>query len=344
MRITLKDIKKGIIKLAPTSSDDLWLLGQMINPGAFVSSKTTRKVKISETKVDKKIYYIKIRVEKLGYENDILRISGIVESEHDDIPKGSHHSINLGLNDEAKVEQKWLKFQIEKIEDATKEKSNILLVVLDRENVFFAEIHQAGYKILSNFEGDVEKKVEGIKAIGGFYAQVAKKLKEYDTRLQLDKIVLASPAFFKEDFMKQLVDDGLRKKIILATCSSASENAFNELMKRDELKKAFAEERMQHEINAVEELFVEIGMDGKSCYGFEQVKKKTDVGAVEKLLISSNLINEFREKEEFDKLEQIMLIVEQTNGKVMIIDSHNDAGKKLDGISGIGAVLRYKNY
>ena len=74
-----------------------------------------------------------------------------------------------------KIQQKWLKYQIEKIEQATKEKAKILMVVLDRENVFFGKIEQQGYRILSSFEGDVEKKVEGLKSKGGFYQEITKK-------------------------------------------------------------------------------------------------------------------------------------------------------------------------
>ena len=34
--------------------------------------------------------------------------------------------------------------------------------------------------------------------------------------------------------------------------------------------------------------------------------------------------------------------VEQTQGKVSIISSNHDSGQKLDGLGGIGALLRYQ--
>jgi len=342
MKIIQKDVKKGIIKVIPQHQDDLWLLSQVILAGAFASAKTTRKVKISETKVEKKTYYLKLKVEKAVYEHDVLRISGSVESENDDIPKGSAHSFSIEPNNDIKIEQEWFSYMIDKIEDATKEKAKVLLVVLDRENVYFAQMTHQGYKILSSFEGDVEKKDNDITGNGNFYSDVTKKLKDYDGRFGVDSIVVASPAFFKEDFMKQLNDDNLKKKIILATCSSVSENAFTELMKRDEVKGALKQERIREELAIVDELLTEVSKEGKCTYGFEHVKAATEAGAVDKFIITTNIIEDYREKEKFAELENLMKLVEQINGKVVIVTSSNDAGKKLDGIAGIAALLRYK--
>jgi protein pelota len=342
MKILLKDMKKGVIKVFPTSQEDLWLLGQLIGKGALASAKTTRKIKISETKTEKKTYYSTISVENAIYENDSLRISGTIVSEHDDIPKGGHHSLSISVNNDLKIEQKWLKYQVEKLEESTKQKANVLLSVLDRESVYFATMEESGYRKLSCFEGDVEKKADGAKASGGFYREIADKMRDYDTRFNFDRIVVASPAFFKDDFMKFVSDPGLKKKIILATCSSVSENAFDELMKRPEVKSALAQQRIQQEVVFVDELFVEISKDGKYCYGFEDVKERARAGAVELLLVTTGLIFSRRENGSFEELEQIMGAVEEVRGRVMIINSGNDAGKKLDGIFGIGAILRYK--
>ena len=40
-----------------------------------------------------------------------------------------------------------------------------------------------------------------------------------------------------------------------------------------------------------------------------------------------------------------MKIVDSTKGEILIISSENEAGKKLDGLGGIAAILRFKlNY
>jgi len=342
MKIEKNDKKNRIMKLIPQNQDDLWILSQVIEKQSFVTGKTTRKIKISETKVEKKTYILKIQVEAIRYENNLLRINGKIMSEIDDIPKGSAQSITISINDRVTIEQNWLQYQIEKIKDSTKEKVSILLVILDREEVYFAKMTIAGYEIISDFKGDVSKKSEdGLICGGNFYADVSSNIEAYCDRLKVNKIVIASPAFFKEDFMKQWNNNDLKKKVTLATVSSVSKNAFVELLKRDEIKNVMSTERIEQELSIVEQLFTELGKNGKCSYGFNHVSEKINEGAVEFLLITTNLINKYRENNEFSKLENLMKSVEQIKGRVMIINSENDAGKQLDGIAGIGAILRY---
>lgn len=342
MIIEKKDLKHNVIRLKPQNQDDLWLLGQVILKGSLVTGKTTRKIKISETKVEKKTYVLQIELEITKYENELLRLTGKVMSEIEDIPKGSSQSISVSENDTITIEQNWLNYQVDKIEDLTKDKVKILLVVMDREEVYFAKMVANGYEVLSEFKGDVSRKTEnGLVSGGDFYSEVTSKIEEYIERLKVDRIVLASPAFFKEDFMNQWKNDDLKKKVVLATVSSVSKNAFVELLKREEVKSVFSQERFEQELSFVEKLFSEIGKDGKCTYGFNSVVEKSQEGAIETLLVSTKVIDEYREKEEFSKIEDLFKLVEQIKGKVIIVDSNNDAGKRLDGIAGIGAILRY---
>ena len=47
----------------------------------------------------------------------------------------------------------------------------------------------------------------------------------------------------------------------------------------------------------------------------------------------------------YDYIESIMKTVDSTKGDILIVSSDNEAGKKLDGLGGIAAILRYKiNY
>jgi mRNA surveillance protein pelota len=344
MKIVFKDLKQGKFKVLPTSQDDLWLLSQLISKGATCGSFSTRKIKISETKVEKKSYYIELLCEKSEYENNVLRISGKSISEIEDIPKGSYHTLTIDIYDELTIIQKWLKFQLDKLLESTSEMAKVLLVALDRHEVYFAKIEQDSYKLISSFEGEVSGKAFNTKEKGNFYQDIEKTILEYDSRFKLDKIVVASPAFFKDDFYKQIQDQKIKKMIVLATCSTVSESCFNEILKRDEVKTALDSFRARQELMAVEELFLEIAKDGKYAYGLIDVKTKSHDGSIIKLLISTNFIHAKRQDNSYSDIENMMINIEDCDGKVIIVDSKNDAGKKLDGISGIGAILRYKKY
>jgi len=175
--------------------------------------------------------------------------------------------------------------------------------------------------------------------------EILKQLEEYDKRFDLSKIIIASPAFWKEELMKEIEDDNLKSKIILATCSSVGENAINEVLKRPETENALKQDRISKELKFVEELFLEISKNNMASYGLKETKNVVDAGAVKILLITDNFIQRKRMEDKYDGIEQIMRTVDNTKGDILIVGSDNEAGKKLDGLGGIAAILRYKlNY
>ena len=351
MKILSKDIKHGFVKLQVTSLDDLWYLSQIIDNGDFVTGKTTRKLKIGDNenaKSVKKTYTLEICVEKLEYSKTTssLRILGKISSDVEDIPKGSSHTISISPDEASIIKIKknsWLKYQLDKIEDASQpDVSKILIVVMDREQVYFALLKKSGYDVLSNFEGDISKKSVDEKEKASFYPKIISQIDEYVKRHKITNIVLASPAFFKEDLMKGLKDDSLKKKITLATCSSVGKNAIDEVLKRDEVKTVLAKDRVSQEAALVESLLSEISKQGLAVYGEQETIDAANLGAIQKVLVSDALIHKKREEDTFDILDNTLKIVDNQKGEVHIISSDHDAGKKLDGIGGIGAILRYR--
>ncbi len=102
MRIITKN--KDLIKLKVENLDDLWYLSQIIDIGDLISGKTTRKIKKESginIKVFKKTTTLLIRVSKVEFHKTtlVLRVSGTIEEEKEDMSKGSHHTINIEEGD-----------------------------------------------------------------------------------------------------------------------------------------------------------------------------------------------------------------------------------------------------
>ena len=142
--------------------------------------------------------------------------------------------------------------------------------------------------------------------------------------------------------MKVLKNNSIRKKIIPAVCSSVSENAIQEVIKRPELKNALRQERVSEEMRIVEQLLAEISKAGLVAYGTKDVGEAAYAGAVETIIVSDTLIRRLREAGDYASLESMLLLVERAKGNVVIVSSEHDGGRKLDGLGGIGALLRYK--
>ena len=336
------------------SLDDLWYLSTIIEPKDILQGKTLRKIKIVSSdekskEAEKKPVFIKLEVEKVEFSKytNVLRVSGIIKEASEEIPLGEHHTFNIDdYTTITIVKEQWLKYQLDKLKEACAEKkSSLLICVHDREEAFFALFKKYGYEVLTHIKGEVQKKREENIKKENFYLTIINKLKEYVERYEIKQVILASPAFWKEDLMKELKDNELKQKIILATCSSATKNGIDEVIKRPEVREALKQERTAKEINKVEELFTEIAKNNLAIYGLKETENAALIGAIKELLITDSFIQKSRSENFYNGIENIMKIVEKTKGDVEIISSEHEGGKKLDGLGGIAAILRFKlNY
>jgi len=342
MKILKKDLREGKVVVQAQSLDDLWYLSQTVQLGDVVTGRTERKVRLgaSEEAV-KKQYVLSIAVESAGFKEQALRIGGKTTEEREDIPKGVHHTIAVEPGDTITItKEKWLKYQLDRLEQATEEQLNALVVVFDRELCLLARLKPRGYELVAELKGKVKRKGYDTATVTNFYREILTAIKDYDDRNHPDKIVVASPAFWKEEFLNELKADGkaepLRKKMVMAACSSVSENAIDEVLKRPEMETVLENALVAKETRLVEEAMTEIAKDGKVAYGMDETTSAIQAGAVEKLLITDEMV--YGNK----KAESLMKQAEDSGGKVFIINSENAAGQKLGQLGGIAAILRYK--
>jgi protein pelota len=348
MKILHKDLRKGNVKLLVETLDDLWYLSHIITEGDQVSGKSHRKIKIGDgenAKVVKKPFFLKIEVEKVEFHrySDVLRVSGKVIEGPEEVTTGSYHTFNLQEGTDFSLHKnEFLSYQIAKLEEAASGgKVSVLLVALDREEAFFAVLKKYGYEVLGHISGNVAKK-DFEQQSSNFYREIKKAIDDYDTRYKFESIVIASPAFFKEDFMKEASD--IKDKVTLATISSVDKGCFNELLKREEVKTVLQKDKISKEVKIVDRLMAEISKDadGKAAYGIDETSDAVNMGAVETLLVTDGFIFKMREEGNYKALDTIMQIADRAKAKINIISSEHEGGKQLDGLGGIGAILRYR--
>ncbi len=345
MKVTHKDLKKGEVKLTTESLDDLWYLSHIVEPKDLVSGKTMRKVKIGDSenaKVVRKPVFITIEVEKVDFtkSSNVLKILGVVREGPEDVPSGSHHSFNVEENTQIKItKEKWLKYQLDKLDEACKQKSNTLILILDRDVATFALLKSSGYDILLETRGDVQKKGDDSVIKGDFFAETVKLLQDYLNRYEVNSVLVASPGFWKEEFKKKVPDD-FPKKIFYATCNDSGRKGVDEVLKRDEVKTLLKEDRIAKETIVVEQLLTEISKGKLAAYGLDEVKKSIEAGAVKTLLVTDNYIRS--EDHNYEETDNLMKLADSLKAEVHVISSDHDAGKKLDGLGGIASILRYE--
>lgn len=344
MKILAKNLRQGEVKVLVENPDDLWFLNNIIDPGDRISGKTLRKIKATEeAKAERKPIFLALTVEKLEYTPQELRTAGKITEGPEDVPRGSYHTFAITPGTRLTITKpEWLSYQLDYLTEASEiTPPKIVICVFDREEALFAKLTREGYELLSTLKGKVAKKRVEEKVKETFHDDIIAKLEDYDKRFGLDKIILASPAFWKEELYKVLKNPELRKKIILATCSGADETAIAEVLKRKETQQALQQERISKEMALVDNLMVAIAKNDKAAYGFDDVKNAAEAGAIEHLLVADSLIQELREKGAFKELDAIMKQADRAKGRVWIISTEHEGGKKLKGLGGIAATLRY---
>ncbi|HLC88541.1 MAG TPA: mRNA surveillance protein pelota [Candidatus Nanoarchaeia archaeon] len=346
MDLIKADFRKGTVILRVTDLDDLWYLSHLIDPGDFIRSKTTRKIKIGDTdNAVRKTLTLTIEAETIEFSESgqSLRVNGKVKDGPEDVPRESYQNISLEEGSEFTLEKAgWLSYQKQKLQEATEKKYNYLLCLFDREEALFALTAKKGYTLLVKMSGDVPKKRNLTVVKGDFQKEIITALDIYNSRYQPENIILASPAFYKEDLLKRITAPDLKEKIVLSTCSAVDESALDEVIKQPELKEILKDSRSRQEKELMDELLSAINKEEPAVYGWSQVQEAIAAGAISKLLITDEFIQQKREQGEFQKVDELMKKVDSLHGKIHLLSAKNESGKKLNGLGGVAGLLRYR--
>lgn len=345
MDIIKQNYKEGKVSVRITEEEDLWHLSHLVEPEDLVKGQTERKIKIGNEenfKVVRKKVNLKLEIEKTEYvpENNALRLLGTIKEGPEDVPLGSYHSFNLEVNDVITINKNsWSNYQIKRLKDSTIPRKKSLLAVFDREEAIIGILSSRGFQTITEIKGNVQKKVDNSTGSNTFFKDLAKNIEEYKERLSVDRVILGSPAFWKEYVLKEL-QDNTRKKTMTCTISGVTETAIKELLKSPELGKTLDDDRVAREEKTIDELMKSIH-DEKAFYGISDAKEKISLGAAMKVLVSEKFLKNAREEGKYKELDDLLRLAESTNAEVVII-TQKEPTTKIDGLGGIAGTLRWK--
>lgn len=344
MKILKVDAKSKTLKIVPETKDDLWHLERVIEKGDLVSGSTDRKIKAEEGRDAKRVrIFVKIEVESVEFHETTgnLRINGIIlgGKPEEFIEIKAHQSIDVKTGKDIEiVKHIWGKHHVERLEKAKKatHKSPVLLIAMDDESASFAVMKEFKMEPRAVINADKKGKMfeEDLGAEENYFRQVFEKIQEYEP----EEVVIAGPGFTRNKFGKYVEGKKFDGKIFYESCNSVGITGLNELLKTGILDKIVEETQISKEAKLVEKVFEELGKDTKLVvYGIEEIKNAVAMHAVSELLVLDKVLIGKR-----DELEEIMKNAELGKANVNIISSDNEAGKKLESITGIAAILRFR--
>jgi protein pelota len=314
--------------------------GDLVRAVSFRTDEQKDDKKRSK-KAEKKRMKIGIRVSEVKFHefSDRLRIHGKIEEASQDL--GSFHTLNIDADKMDKlsiIKEQWKDHQLKRIDEAVKQSQKEILtfVSLDEDTATIAILRHSGIQWVTDIDskrsGKMYESTDTTKEYFGDIISVVKTNKTSEAML-----VIVGPGFTKDHFIKygKEKEPQLFEKSILHGTGQSGMNGIHEAIKTGVVKQITKENRVVFETTIIEHLFEEIKKNGLATYGEKEVKNAIINGAVERLLITDILV---RKKEGDDLLK----LAKQNNSEFTIINTQHESGKKMEGLGGVAALLRYK--
>ncbi len=357
MRILDYDAKHGVLKALPEDVDDLWVLYNVIHTEDLIYARTSREIKKddegSRPSEGKRVSLnIGLRVDKVSFQSESsrIRVGGfIVEAPEKYGLLGDHHTVNIDLKQDITiVKQEWQKYDLERMQRATQERGpTIIIVALDDDQGAVAILRQHGIVTKGEIRSRLPGKLEYDKrerAVNDYYSALLQILSDVWNQTH-GLIAIVGPGFWKEDFasyIQQHRHDVHANLVTVAMVSVGGTAGIEEALRSGVLKKVAEKSRVIAETELVDKVMARLGSQrGEVSYGLEGVRKATSFGAVEEILVADQFLRE-SEDEERRGIEDLLREVEKMGGRVSVISVEHEGGRRLMGLGGVAALLRFR--
>ncbi|HKW42729.1 MAG TPA: mRNA surveillance protein pelota [Thermoplasmata archaeon] len=341
MRVLHRDPKTGEIKVRVENADDLWHLHNLVQPGDLVRASTYRREDVKSDKVrpergEKVRVTLTIRVEGVEFQpfSDRLRVTGVIVEGPQDL--GRHHTLNLAVEDVLSIIKTWKAHELRRIDEAVAaaQKPLVAFVSLDDEEALLAQLRQYGVRELATIRAPSHGKMFPTgDTQTEFFKEIGAKLRSMEIG---EALVVVGPGFTRDSFLEYLKahEPALAGKVHVHGTAHAGMQGIQEALRAGVGAKVFGESRVGYETQLVEKLLEAIATNEPCAYGIAEVGEAVDAGAVETLLVGDAVVRE-------PNVEELMRAVESARGSVVLVSRHHEAGKKLEALGGIAALLRF---
>ena len=359
----VKEVKGSAGKayfLIPQDPDDLFIVRRILSPEDLVIASTTRVIRQEKEfsrpdrgeRISVKVW---LRVDSLGFDKmvDRLRIKGIISNASSElVPRGSHHSITIGIGDNITIEKKrdWLPYEkniIQRFSDA----SLYLLVAVDLQECAVAKLSGTHLGIVPNiYSGQSGKRYHVQTSKTGepeqFFDEIINILKSQlsagDIEDTTDKVIIFGPGETK----KRLYNFLARKEKNLSNLASviegidvAGEDGILLFVRSPRMKEVMENSKISTVLSLLDEIMIFVSRgENRFAMGFGDVAKAAAMRAVESVIFSNSIFGTVEE----DELVKLLNTIESQGASAFAIDSSTDIGMRVSSLGGIVSVLRYQ--
>ena len=335
--------------VVPDTTDDLWHLYHLIEPGDRVGGDTTRRIQRNDDQMrstggEREHLYVTLVVDDVEFDrfSSRLRVSGEIMDASREDQVGHAHTINVEIHDELTVEKRLKPDQEDRLESA--------LEAVDQPDVAIAAIEEGEATVHTVAQHGTEEHATVRATTGtGEYArertELFAALADVLGHLDADQVILAGPGFTKQDALDYLEQErpGVAADVTMVDTSSGGARGVQEVLKRGALEEVQTASRIAAEAEYLDELLERIATDDPATYGIDAVARAAEFGAIERLLVHDERLRTERgpDREWEIDVEAVLTNVEQSGGEITVVSSDFEPGQRLANLGGIAALLRY---
>ncbi|KAG8424083.1 Translation factor pelota [Metarhizium acridum] len=366
----LKDVEDDQVSLLPEDPEDMWHAYNLIIPGDLVHAHALRKVVTVNSgtgaaAAERVHTDLTVKVKSTFFDPVIssLRVSGVVASENDHVPMGSHHTLDIEANRSFTVIKPdgWDSVSKATLSQALSDDKNgaMAAVVMQEGLANICLITQFRTVVKTRVESVVPKKRDtaadqdaGLKR---FFDKTLSSLLRAVDFSGSRPLLLASPGFVAQDFKEFIAKQGRDKsdKVLTAVSKQATVihansghvYSLNEVLKSPEVIAKMKDMSYIKEAQYIDNFFDLLKMDdGRAWYGTKAVERAVADGAVGPgggvLLVNNSL---FRSQELATRKKYVALVdkVKNDGGEARILSSDHESGQRLKMMGDIAATLNY---
>ncbi|MFH1448205.1 MAG: mRNA surveillance protein pelota [Candidatus Micrarchaeota archaeon] len=342
MRITGLNETTGELRVMPENTEDLWHIERVLEPGDLVKARSLRRFKVQEGESgEKKQVTIELEAKKIEFHKNVnvLRVMGVIKrgTPEEFVQVGSYHTIDVEPMRKLSITKKWKKYQFDRLKKAQTEtkRPRLGIVVMDEREAAFALLRGYGIDFTSNISAATSKRDDRHdEHQNQFFGNITSAIQN----MEVERIIVAGPGFAKDNLKRFISnkDRELLKKLSFEHASSAEKSGVYELLKNGVVEKIVGEQRVEREFRLMERLMAEVSKGtGLAAYGKAEVGQATEHKAAKELFVVDDVLRQDKE------MEEILAQAERQKCEITIFSAENNAGKQLQGIGGIAAILRF---
>lgn len=328
---------KNYVEFTVERIEDLFILYLVIKPNDLVYSWTVRDVRgRGGERLGRERVYLGVRVKSLEFHEPrgVLRIRGVIE----DYPNwlegagGSYHSLDVGIGSTIKVMRSVSRGYVEQLIDALGSSVRLLIVSMSIEETTVALASRLGVNIIATINNNyIQDKESGGSLLNQRYIDdVFKSIRQLAELHKPDAIVLAAQSML----INSIPNPDVRGiPVERVTVSEGGLVGVYEVERRGYLDKLGL--RLGYE--TVNKIMEELGRGNGLVALGDEVHEALSMGAAESVVMLSRLL-----MEKAEEAREIVDMCMRTRARLIIVPEDSEAGKVLNGLGGLAALLRYR--